>query len=445
MGEKVHKFRVVVWGEAPDTPEERKLLRKIDFFILTYCCIAFFFNYLDRAVLANAYVSGMKEDISLTGNQYNLLVTCLSVGSCHSFSNLAAVRFFQGMAEASTYSGTQYIIGSWYKGNEAGKRIGLFQASGMVGTMFSGVLMTAIWSTMDGKSGLPGWRWSFIVDGIVTVPVAIFGFVFFPDLPESTKAFYLNARERELVVSRLPPKDPNGHKIGFSLVKRVLFTLNFWIFTIFWVLGGALEAFTTQTCMVLWMKASKLFTVPQNNTYPLGITAIGIVLTLFTSVTIDATGVHAPYGFFACGVQMITCIILLCWDSVGVGAKLGAFYLAGTAYMIQPIVFVWANKILSYDGDDAARAIILYSMNGASSVLFAFWGIVLYPTTDAATGFRKGTIAMVVVTICLAMWICIVWWQDKRAHSIQLTQGISGTKSIEEVEINTKRKADEEM
>jgi hypothetical protein len=23
----------------------------------------------------------------------------------------------------------------------------------------SGVLMTAIWSTMDGKSGLPGWRW----------------------------------------------------------------------------------------------------------------------------------------------------------------------------------------------------------------------------------------------------------------------------------------------
>jgi ACS family pantothenate transporter-like MFS transporter len=137
----------------------------------------------------------MKEDINLSGNQYNLLVTCLSVGcklsawdlvssltwnyldivgqvphalviqrvppriwfplmtlvwalltmicaACHSFSQLAAVRFFQGMAEASTYSGTQYIIGSWYKGNEAGKRIGLFQASGMVGTMFSGMLST---------------------------------------------------------------------------------------------------------------------------------------------------------------------------------------------------------------------------------------------------------------------------------------------------------------
>lgn len=58
--------------------------------------------------------------------------------ACHNFSQLAAVRFFQGMVEASTYSGTQYILGSWYKGPEVGKRIGLFQASGMVGTMFAG-------------------------------------------------------------------------------------------------------------------------------------------------------------------------------------------------------------------------------------------------------------------------------------------------------------------
>jgi hypothetical protein len=25
MGEKLHKLRVVVWGEAPDTPEEQKV------------------------------------------------------------------------------------------------------------------------------------------------------------------------------------------------------------------------------------------------------------------------------------------------------------------------------------------------------------------------------------------------------------------------------------
>ncbi|KAH7120648.1 major facilitator superfamily domain-containing protein [Dactylonectria macrodidyma] len=460
MSARLHKLRLAVWGEAPDSPEERKLLRKIDFFILTYCCVAFFFNYLDRAVLGNAYVSGMKEDINLSGNEYNLLVTCLAVGyiigqvphglviqkvppriwfplmtlfwalltmvcaACNSFSHLAAVRFFQGIAEASTYSGTQYIIGSWYKGPEVGKRVGLFQASGMVGTMFAGIMMTAIWNTMDGVSGIPGWRWSFIIDGIITIPVAIFGFIFFPDLPETTKAFYLKPHEKELALSRLPPKNPEGHNIDPSLVKRVLFTPNFWIFTVFWMLGGALEAFSTQTCMVLWMKASGLFTVPQNNTYPLGITAIGIVLTLLTSVAIDATGIHAPYGFMACAVQIIGCIVLLCWDTIGSGGKMAAYYLAGTAYLIQPVVFTWANKVLARDGDDAARAVILYAMNGGSSVLFSFWGITLYPAADAATGFRKGSIAMIVVSVSLAAWICVVWWQDRktlRMHSVQQT------------------------
>ncbi|KAK3175460.1 hypothetical protein K4F52_010248 [Lecanicillium sp. MT-2017a] len=448
MGIRLHKFRVAVWGEAAESAEERK----------TYCCVAFFFNYLDRAVLANAFASGMDDDVHLQGNEYNLLVTCLSVGyiigqvphaliiqkvapriwfplmtlvwaaltivcgACHTFSQLAAVRFFQGIAEASTYSGTQYIIGSWYKGPEVGKRVGLFQASGMVGTMFAGILMAAIWETMNGVAGLAGWRWSFIICGIITIPVAIFGFVFFPDLPETTKAFYLKPHERELALNRLPPKNPEGHNIGIALVKKVLLTPNFWIFTGFWMIGGALEAYSTQTCMILWMKESGLFQVTHRNTYPLGITAIGIVLTLCTSVAIDATGVHGSYGLFACGVQLITCIILLCWKFISIDAKMAAFYLAGTAYMIQPVVFTWANRVLSRDGDDAARAFILYSMNGASSVLYAFWGVALYPVSDAATGFQKGTIAMVVVAFSLAVWIGLVWWQDRRTRHLEIAR-----------------------
>lgn len=63
------------------------------------------------------------------------------------------------MAEASTYSGAQYIIGSWYKPHEIGKRTGLFAASGMAGTMFAGIMMTAIYKTVDGHLGLAGWRW----------------------------------------------------------------------------------------------------------------------------------------------------------------------------------------------------------------------------------------------------------------------------------------------
>jgi ACS family pantothenate transporter-like MFS transporter len=93
----------------------------------------------------------------------------------------------------------------------------------------------------------------------------------------------------------------------------------------FWVIGGALEAFSTQSCMLLWMKSTKMFSVPQNNDYPLGVTAIGIVVTLLTAIAIDATGKHAPWGIAACVLQIAACIILLCWNSVGNGAKMGAY------------------------------------------------------------------------------------------------------------------------
>ena len=92
-----------------------------------------------------------------------------------------------------------------------------------------------------------------------------------------------------------------------------------------------MEAFSTQTCMLLWMQASGDYTVVQNDNYPLGITAIGIFATLCTSVAIDASGVHAPWGLLACTLQLISCVVLLCWQQIDDGAKMAAYckYLHG--------------------------------------------------------------------------------------------------------------------
>lgn len=73
------------------------------------------------------------------------------------------IRFFLGLTEASTYAGTIYIIGSWYKPLEIAKRTALFTASGQVGTMFAGVMMAAIYKGMGGMGGLGGWQWVFII------------------------------------------------------------------------------------------------------------------------------------------------------------------------------------------------------------------------------------------------------------------------------------------
>lgn len=78
-------------------------------------------------------------------------------------TQLCAIRFLLGLAEASTYSGAIYIMGAWYTPTEIAKRTALFTASGQVGTMFAGVMMAAIHKGMAGMGSLGGWQWVFLI------------------------------------------------------------------------------------------------------------------------------------------------------------------------------------------------------------------------------------------------------------------------------------------
>jgi len=248
----------------------------------------------------------------------------MAMAGCSNFSQLAAVRFFQGVIEASTYAGTQYMIGAWYKPSEIGKRVGLFSACGQAGTMFAGIMMTAIYNSMDGLAGYPGWKWVFIIDGIITLPIAVFGFLYFPDLPETTTASYLTVEEKALAISRLPPKTEKGRKLGWDIIKRTLLTVNFWLLVILWGFGGLLEAYSSFTCMLLWMKTDG-YSLQQNNQYPLGIQAVAIVATIVCAITLDVSGKRYPWGLLVCTVQIVTAAILLCWNQIGAGTKFAAF------------------------------------------------------------------------------------------------------------------------
>lgn len=80
MGARQRKVETFFWGQPPSDPAERRLLFKIDCFVLSYVCLSYFVNYLDRANLANAYVTGMKEDIGFVGNAYTYAGSMFTAG-----------------------------------------------------------------------------------------------------------------------------------------------------------------------------------------------------------------------------------------------------------------------------------------------------------------------------------------------------------------------------
>ncbi|CAD6908794.1 unnamed protein product [Tilletia controversa] len=73
------KLRVFPWGHPPETKEERRLLVKIDFFVMSFLMLMYWSNYLNRTNLTSAYVSGMREKLNFQGTQFNTVNTVFTV------------------------------------------------------------------------------------------------------------------------------------------------------------------------------------------------------------------------------------------------------------------------------------------------------------------------------------------------------------------------------
>jgi len=223
--------------QCPAHTTEAKLVARIDLHVIPFLCIMYLLAFLDRVNIANANVFGLSEELDLLGgDRYNNalviffvpyilfeipsnvvlkylkprvwlsicmfgfgLVTMLQ-GFVQNYSGLLATRFFLGVFETGMFPGAFYLIGMWYRRHEAQKRYSFFFSSTTLAGAFGGLLASAI-GKMDGMRGFRGWRWIFILEGLLTVLVSFSFFFLLPNFPEEVT--WLNEEERAFVKARL--------------------------------------------------------------------------------------------------------------------------------------------------------------------------------------------------------------------------------------------------
>lgn len=81
----------------------------------------------------------------------------------------------QQLLTAPCSVGAHFIYGSWYKKSELGTRAAIFCSFGQIGSMAGGWIQAGLLESLGGKSGLPAWRWIFIIVSVITIPSALFG------------------------------------------------------------------------------------------------------------------------------------------------------------------------------------------------------------------------------------------------------------------------------
>lgn len=65
----IQSWKGYIWDTWELPADQRKLLFKVDAFILTFASIGYFLKNIDQSNINNAFLSGMKEDLGMYSNE----------------------------------------------------------------------------------------------------------------------------------------------------------------------------------------------------------------------------------------------------------------------------------------------------------------------------------------------------------------------------------------
>ncbi|KAL1862441.1 hypothetical protein VTK73DRAFT_6882 [Phialemonium thermophilum] len=123
----------------------------------------------------------------------------MAIAATHDFRGLAAARFMLGFAEAAVSPAFIIITSLWYRRREHPIRVAAWISMNGISQIVGALLMYAVGGAHH--LTMASWRASFLIFGGLTVACGVALVLLMPK--DTTTAWFLNARERELATRRL--------------------------------------------------------------------------------------------------------------------------------------------------------------------------------------------------------------------------------------------------
>lgn len=227
-----------------DPSKEKKLVKKIDMFILPIMCILMSCQLMDKSTNSYASIVGLRTDLNMTSQEYSwvgssfylgylfseypanmllqrfplsktlaLAVVCWGIiicchGACQSSASFLLCRTLLGIFEAFMDPAYMLMTSQWYRKEEQYIRCGIWLGLQGFGTMLGSGLAYGVYKHETLFHFAP-WRLLFVVTGVITIVFGLVSFIHVPDIP--TKAWFLNEEEKKYAVERI-----RKNKTGFG-------------------------------------------------------------------------------------------------------------------------------------------------------------------------------------------------------------------------------------
>ncbi|KAH7406923.1 major facilitator superfamily domain-containing protein [Phaeosphaeria sp. MPI-PUGE-AT-0046c] len=398
---------------AKTDPEEIALVRKLDYRIMPALFCMYFLNKLDQNAIANARLNGLEKHLHLKGTQYNTCISILYVGylfaqipsnmilsskkvrpsiymGCcmivwgivatltalvKNYTGLVVVRFFLGFVEAPFYPGALYILSLFYTRKEIATRVSILYAGNIFAVAFAGLIAAATFATLDRKYGMHGWQWLFIIEGVVTVGIAVICIFVLPDTPLTTR--WLTPEQRQLAHDRIQRDtvglaESKGAKAGFMQALR-----------------------DPRLYLLVFMQNMHLSATSFNQFFPTVVKSLGFNTTITLVLTAPPTLVAGVVGILIgissgkyndrtwhitvmMGIAMVGFIISA--TTLNIPARyVSCFLFASGVYSVNSVILGWVSGTLGQTPEKKAVSLSIVNVVSMASFIYTPY---LYPASD---------------------------------------------------------------
>jgi len=419
----------------------RRLLLKLDIRILPVLTLLFLCSFLDRTNVGNAKTYNLELAVHMTDFQYetglavyyatyiaseipsNLVLKKISpkiwlpfltaawgiiamcLGFVKNYASFMVVRAFRGIAEGGLLPGIVLYLSGMYTRPEMALRIGLFYTAASLSGAFGGLLARGL--TAIGTVGQQQpWTWIFIIEGLLTVVVAVIAYVLLPNTVAG--ASFLTKEERSFAVSRLRSDVPSRlvqdgsdrESFKWSEVVRGLLDLSTWLSAsaYFGILAGLYSFGLFLPTIIVELG----YTANQAQLWSVIPYAVASVLTVVVAIVSDRLKLRGVVMLFTLLPAIIGYAVIANISVAHPKVKYGMTFLMATGmYASVPPVLVWNSNNSAGHYKRATTSALQLAIANCGGFVATF----IYPNVQGPQ-FHKGH--TVILGLLVAAWFLVL-------------------------------------
>ncbi|KAK6951640.1 hypothetical protein Daesc_006163 [Daldinia eschscholtzii] len=289
----------------------------------------------------------------------------------------------------------------WYTPSELAKRMGFYHSCQALGSMMSGALQVAIIETLRDANGLAGWRWLFIINGVMTVVVGASGFFLLPDLPNDVnpRAFWFKKGHARLAMERLERHGrAEPKKMTWAGAKRTFANWVTYFIPVLYI--ATVLAPWGYAYFNLFLKSLKnpdgtpVWSTSQVNAIPIAGGAINVV-------------------FAQAVIGLVPCIAMSIWtsrpDTTPLATAYASYFISYLTLGTAPLIMAWLSDLLPQDPE--ARTLVVGIAIATYYAVSAWSQVLVWPAVQAPY-YKYGWQSSIALWVLVIIMTCVLRYID---------------------------------